>query len=300
MNIGAITIDFQKKIGAHSIRYGIDGQFNSLKSKAFRTNVVTGAETSQTTRYPNGDNTMNTMALYFSNTFELSPVVSLNYGARVGGSWLYASFKDKTFYPFPFDEVRQNNLVASSFAGIVYTPSSWKLSFTGSSGYRAPNIDDLAKVFETTPGSVIVPNPDLGPEQTINGDLGITKFFGSVFRAEGNFYATQFTNAIVTLPSTFLGSATVVYDGVTSNVLANQNKGKAYIYGYSLALRADITKRLAATATYNYTYGRVKNEFDTETPLDHVAPAFGRVGLQYNTARFRSRTLHKFQCLETC
>lgn len=294
VNVGGLTIDFQKKLGKLSLRYGIDGQFNSLKSTAFSTDIMTGVQSPQTTRYPDGNNRMNMMAFYSSNTFELSPLLSLNYGARAGGSWLYSTFKDKTFYPFPFDEVKQNNVVASSFAGIVFTPTSWKLSFTGSSGYRAPNIDDLSKVFDTAPGSVIVPNPDLGPEQTINGDLGITRFLGSILRVEGNFFVTQFTNAIVTLPSTFQGQPTIIYDGVPSQVLANQNKGKAYIYGSSLALRSDISKNIVATATYNYTYGRAKNEFSTETPLDHIAPAFGRVGIQYNNAKLKSELFSNF------
>lgn len=294
VNVAGVTIDFQKKLGNHSLRYGLDGQFNTLKSTAFKTDITTGIQSPQNTRYPDGDNTMNMMALYFSNTFELSPVLALNYGARVGGSWLYATFVDKTFFPFPFSEVKQNNVVASSFAGLVYNPTSWKLSFTGSSGYRAPNIDDLAKVFDSTPGTVVVPNPDLGPEQTLNGDLGITKFFGSAFRVEGNFFATQFTNAIVTLPSTFQGQSTIDYNGVPSAVMSNQNKGKAYIYGYNLALRADLSKNIIVTGSYNYTYGRVKNEYSTETPLDHIAPAFGRVGIQFNTAKFKSELFSNF------
>lgn len=294
VNVLGLTIDFQKKLGNHSFRYGIDGQFNSLKSTAFKTDITTGVQSPQNTRYPDGTNTMNFMALYFNNTFELSPILFLNYGARVGGSWLKSTFINKTFFPFPFDEVKQNNVVASSFAGLVYTPTSWKLSFTGSSGYRAPNIDDLSKVFESTTASVIVPNPDLGPEQTINGDLGITKFLGSSVRVEGNFFATQFLNAIVTLPSTFQGQSIINYGGSPTQILANQNKGKAYIYGYSLALRADLSKNVVATASYNYTYGRVKNEFSTETPLDHIAPAFGRVSIQYHNAKFTSELFSNF------
>ena len=294
VGVVGITIDFLKKIGNTSMRYGIDGQFNTLTSTAQRVDIQTGAITPQSTRYPDGDNTMNFMALYFSNTYEISPVVSLNYGARVGGSWLHSTFVDKTFFPFPFDEVKQNNVIASSFAGIVYTPTSWKLSFTGSSGFRAPNVDDLSKVFESAPGTVIVPNPDLGPEQTLNGDLGITKFFGSKLRVEGTFFATQYTNAIVTLPSTFEGQSTIIYDGAPSQVMANQNKGKAYIYGTSLALRADLTDKIVVTGSYNYTYGRVRNEYAYETPLDHISPEFGRFGIQFNTGKLRSELFTNF------
>ena len=60
--------------------------------------------------------------------------------------------------------------------GIINMPSDdLKLSLLLSTGFRAPNIDDLSKVFESAKGMVIVPNADLKPEKTINYELGITK-----------------------------------------------------------------------------------------------------------------------------
>jgi hemoglobin/transferrin/lactoferrin receptor protein len=163
-----------------------------------------------------------------------------------------------------------------------------------SSGYRAPNIDDMTKVFDSAPGKVIVPNPDLTSEKTLNGDLSITKFFGSKVRAEGTLFGTQFYDAIVVLPSTFNGESTIDYNGVPSDVYTSQNKGRAYLYGYSISLRADLTDQLVITASHNYTHGRVKNEGATETPLDHIAPAFGRAGIQYNTKKFKSELFTNF------
>jgi hemoglobin/transferrin/lactoferrin receptor protein len=48
------------------------------------------------------------------------------------------------------------------------------------------------------------------------------------------------------------------------------------------------------SATHNYTHGRVKNEAGPETPLDHIPPAFGRVGLQYNQGPFKSEVFCNF------
>ncbi len=294
VDVMAITIDFQKKKGRNSLRYGFDSQFNTLKSKAHRYNVSTGEITPKSTRYPDGDNTMNLMSLYGTHTLQFNDEWTLNDGIRVGGSFLNSTFIDKSFYPFPFDEVKQNYLVSSANLGIIYTPSSWKFSFLASTGYRAPNIDDVAKVFESAAGSVVVPNPDLKSEKTLNGEISIAKFFGSIARLEGTFYATQFFDAIVVLPSTFNGEDSIDYDGTLSRVLSAQNKGKAYIYGSSISLRIDFTKNLALTASHNYTYGRVVNEEGPETPLDHIAPAFGRVGVQYNNSKFKSELFANF------
>lgn len=294
VDVFGLTVDFQKKKGKNSFRYGIDGQFNTVKSTAHKYNVATGEITPQSTRYPDGDNLMGMIAAYGTHTLLINDNWTLNDGIRVGGSWLHSTFIDKTFFPFPFDEVKQNYLVSSANLGIIYTPSTWKFSFMTSSGYRAPNIDDMTKVFDSAPGRVIVPNPDLTSEKTLNGDLSITKFFGDQVRAEGTLFGTQFYDAIIVLPSTFNGQSTIDYDGTPSDVYTSQNKGRAYLYGYSISLRADLTDQMVITASHNYTHGRVKNEGATETPLDHIAPAFGRAGIQYNTKKFKSELFTNF------
>jgi len=294
VDVFGLTVDFQKKKGNHSFRYGIDGQFNAVKSTAHKYNVLTGEISPQSTRYPDGDNSMDMLAAYGTHTWQINNDWTLNDGIRVGGSWLHSTFIDKTFFPFPFDEVKQNYLVSSANLGIIYTPSTWKFSFMTSTGYRAPNIDDMTKVFDSAPGKVIVPNPDLTAEKTLNGDLSITKFFGDKVRAEGTLFGTQFSDAIVVLPSTFNGESSIDYNGTPSDVYTSQNKGRAYLYGYSISLRADLTDHVVITASHNYTHGRVKNEGGAETPLDHIAPAFGRAGIQYNTNKFKSELFTNF------
>ena len=294
VDVFGLTIDFQKKVGNNSLRYGIDGQFNNVNSTAQRYNIVTGEITPQSTRYPDGGNTMNLLATYFTHTKQFNDKWTLNDGIRAGGSWLQSNFIDKTFFPFPFNEVRQNYLVSSANLGIIYTPSSWKFSFLTSTGYRAPNIDDMTKVFDSAPGRVIVPNPELTSEKTLNGDLSITKFFGDNVRAEGTLFGTQLFDAIVVLPSTFNGQSSVDYNGTPSDVYTSQNKGRAYLYGYSISLRAELNDQVVITASHNYTHGRVKNEDATKTPLDHIPPAFGRAGFQYNKNGFRSELFTNF------
>jgi hemoglobin/transferrin/lactoferrin receptor protein len=300
VSVFGVTIDFSKAIGKNKLRYGIDGQFNTLTSTAHTTNISTGAQNPQSTRYPDGDNTMSYLALYGTHTLEINEDWTLNDGIRLGGSWLESTFNDITFFPFPYDGIEQKNAYASGNLGIIYTPSSWKISLMGSTGYRVPNIDDLAKVFEsiagtgTTTGTLVVPNPDLKPEKTINGDLSVTRFFGDRFRLEGTAFATEFYDAIVTQASTFNGQPTISYGGFPANVVSSKNASHAYIYGYSVSGRAELNSQFSVTAAYNYTHGRVKNENAPETPLDHIAPAFGRAGVQYNTAKFKSELFTNF------
>jgi hemoglobin/transferrin/lactoferrin receptor protein len=300
IKVGGLTIDLQKRIKANQLRYGFDGQFNSLTSTAFRENISNGTISSIDTRYPDGDNTLNYWALYATHTLPLNEKWTLTDGIRVGGSSLRSTFIDKTFFPFPYDDIKQNNTYASGNLGIIYSPTSWKFSFMTSTGYRVPNIDDLAKVFEsvqgspTTTGILVVPNPDLGAEKTINGDLSITKFFGEKARLEGVLFATNFFDAIATRPSTLNGQSTTNYNGFPANVVSSQNVGEAYIYGYSVSGSFEIINNLKLTASYNYTHGRVKNENSPETPLDHIPPTFGRIGVNYTKAKIFAELFSNF------
>ena len=300
IKVWGLTAAFSKTFGKNSLRYGIDGQFNSLKSTAHTTDITTGAESPQSTRYPDGNNTMNTFAGFATHTLLLSDKLTLNDGLRFGVSWLHSGFVDKTFFPFPYDNIDQNNLVGSGNLGLIYSPSSWRISLMGSTGYRVPNIDDMAKVFEsvagtaTSPGTLVIPNPDLKPEKTINGDFGVTKFFGDKLRIEAIFFVTQFYDAIATQPTTINGQPSVIYGGFPANVVSSQNVEKALLYGYCVSLRGDLTTNLAVTASYNYTHGEVQNENASNTPLDHIAPAFGRFGVQYNANKFKSEVFSNF------
>ena len=300
IKVWGLTINFNKTVGKNSFRYGIDGQFNSLTSTAHTTNIVTGVEGPQNTRYPDGDNTMNAISAYGSHTLQITDLLTLNDGVRVGGSFLNCNFVDKTFFPFPYDDITQNNLVGSGNLGLIYTPSNWKISLMGSTGYRSPNIDDMAKVFEsvagspTTVGTLVVPNPDLKPEKTINGDFSVTRFFGDKIRLEGVVFATRFYDAIATMPSTLNGQSQVIYNGYLANVVSSQNVSEANLYGFNGTLQADIARNFVLTASYNYTYGSVKNESGPDTPLDHIPPVFGRVGLRYATSKFNSELFSNF------
>jgi hemoglobin/transferrin/lactoferrin receptor protein len=300
VNVAALTIDFQKNNQSGEFRYGFDSQFNGLKSTAKATDITTGNIAALDTRYPGGDNRMNFMAAYLTHTYKINQRLTLNDGLRLGTSSLSAQFTDKTFFPFPFDDVKQKSMTGSASAGLIYTPDQWKISLLTSSGFRAPNIDDLAKVFESVAGSVdangtlIVPNPNLKPEKSLNFNLGLLRSIGDRARIEGDFYLTRLYDAIVTLPFQLNGASVVTYDGTNADVLANQNKGKALIYGTSIQFRSDISDRWNMTAAYNLTKGKVINDGSADTPLDHIPPTFGRIGIQYAGSKFRGELFSNF------
>jgi hemoglobin/transferrin/lactoferrin receptor protein len=281
VNVYGANIDFHHTKDAHQFRTGIDAQYGTVKSAAFKTNVNDNSTAAQSTRYPDGDNNQQNVAIYATHTWKANEQLVLNDGLRVGSVRQKSTFVDRTFYPFPYNEAVQNMTGLSGNLGIIYTPSPiLRASILGSTGYKVPNVDDLAKVFESAKGTVIVPNPNIKPEKTYNLDLGLVVKDDKLLW-ENNIYFTQFADAIVADKFQFNGQDSIVYDGVKSQVLANQNKNEARLWGFSSMLKLNLYAGLTFTGTYHYTQGRIIKADNSRTPLDHIPPANGRVSLQY-------------------
>lgn len=230
---------------------------------------------------------MTSMAAYITHTLEISPKLILNDGIRYSYVSLDSKFIDKSFYPFPFDEATQESGSFNGKLGLVAMPGyGWRFTILGSTGFRVPNVDDMTKVFDSEPGTVIVPNPDLKPEYTYNGEVGISKVFSENIRVEGVGFYTYYDNVITVQESTFDGQDSIMYDGLLSQVKTSMNANSAYIYGFSGSLSADITHSFSIVSTLNYTYGRINTD-TTDYPLDHIAPLFGRTSFNLTIKKFR-------------
>lgn len=289
VDVYSLNADLMKNLTEkHELRYGVEATYNDVTSKAYRTNIKTEEETPADSRYPDGGSTVQSIAAYLTHSWEISDKFIINDGLRYSNITLESKFIDKTFFPFPFDEIKQNNSALNGNLGLVFMPGSdWRFTLLGSSGFRAPNVDDMTKVFESAPGTLIVPNPDIKPEYTYNGEIGIGKTFSKKVRAEITGFYTMYENLISTKAFTFNGADSVEYSGVKSKVYAQQNSEHAYLYGTSAAIYADLTDNFSIVSTLNYTYGRIKTD-TTDYPLDHIAPMFGKTSFILNLKKFRS------------
>ncbi|MGE5355459.1 MAG: TonB-dependent receptor plug domain-containing protein [Deltaproteobacteria bacterium] len=288
VNVIGANLDLTKAFNFNTIHFGIDLQYNTLKSKATSENIVTGESAKLDTRYPDGDNNLIDFSAYYSHTLKLKNNFTLIDGIRIGYSSLHSTIIDNSFFKLPVTEINQNTPVFSGNLGLINVPTDdLKVSLLFSTGYRVANIDDLSKIFETVKGKVIVPNTELKPEKTLNYEVGLTKIFSGTTKLESSIYYTQFIDAIVTEKFTLNGQDSIVYDGVKSQVYANQNKRKAYIYGFSSELSSQLSDFLRIGAMVNYTYGRIKTD-TTDYPLDHVSPFLASMKLSYDNKKFSS------------
>ncbi|MFM2136557.1 MAG: hypothetical protein RL021_1957 [Bacteroidota bacterium] len=286
VDVGALTVFADHQYDERRLQIGFDAQFSSVDSKAAAVDINTGVSSSQSTRYPDGGNSMYFAAVYAMHCQELNEHLSAEQGIRLTQTNLHSQFNDTTFFPFPFTSVKQQSLSLCGNASVTWRPSEkLRFSLVGSTGFRTPNVDDLSKVFESMPGSVIVPNPELGPERTWSVELNTGAKITQKINWENSFYYTWYDDAIVTAASTFNGADSILYDGAVSRVLSNSNSGQAYLLGCNSSIELSIAAGWNISGTVTYTYGRVMNDTGT-SPLDHIPPVFGRIGTRYAYGSF--------------
>ncbi|WP_395078024.1 TonB-dependent receptor plug domain-containing protein [Flavobacterium sp.] len=284
VNVFSVNADLKTKLGKGELLYGLEAYYDDLSSTATRINVLTNVPSAASTRYSDGKNfTLRTdaFATYFA---KINEKTSYNFGARAGYASLKSEFVDKTFFPFPFSDINQKNITYSASAGIANNSTdNVKVAFNIATGFRTPNIDDLSKVFESAKGvSLIVPNPNLKPEKNVTGDLNITLFDNKTIEFDNTIFYTRLFDVIVTDNFNLNGQNNTIYDGLLTKITANQNLGKANIFGYSTALKINLTKLLKFYGNFNFTYGRVEaNDKNPKRPLDHIPPFYGKTGFNF-------------------
>jgi len=310
VGVGGLTIDARKKIKQDEITAGIDVQLNDLLSIASRTNLLTNAVAPLDSRYPDGKNNMNNFAVYAQHIHKFKGQKwILNEGLRLQYIALKSNIINNSFFSLPVTNFVQKNTAITGNIGLVYMPStSTRIKFGYASGFRAPNIDDLAKIFESSTAAkqVVVPNADLKPEFTHGFDAELVKALGKAVEFEVGAFYTDFTNAIIKAPFRLNGKDSINYNGVQSQVLASQNINQAYILGGNVRLSVKAGKNWKFNSTFNFTKGRFRTDATkaslvyqlqangtyamvqskvSSKPLDHIPPAFGKLSIGYDNQK---------------
>ncbi|WP_394352410.1 TonB-dependent receptor [Pelagihabitans pacificus] len=288
VNALSMNIDFEnKKIGDLKLYYGTEYVLNKIGSEGSKRNIETNLVSSAASRYPDGS-TWQTLAGYVTGEYKAKPNLTLLSGVRYSHVWIDAVF-DKTFYPFPFDNANLNNGALTGSLGMSWFPwVNWQITWNGSTGFRAPNIDDVGKIFDSEPGSVVVPNPDLEPEYAYTTELGLQKNFKDRVVVKGATFYTYLVDALVRRDFLFNGQSQIEYNGELSNVQAIQNAAKAYVYGFEFGLDAFLTDNLSLAANLTLTEGVEEEDNGTDSPGRHVAPTFGDFHIMWKNQRLKA------------
>lgn len=285
IKVAAFNIDGKINWKQNELTVGIDGQLNDLTSVADRTNLLTGAVTKLDTRYPNGNNNMNYFGFFAQHLLKSkNGKWIINDGIRVQFVNLRSGIEDNSIFNFPFTEIKQSTFAVTGNLGAVYMPGGgFRLTSNLSSGFRAPNIDDAARIFESASASqrLVVPNADIKPEYTYNFDFGFSYAIENKISFEFTGFYTLFRNAMALAPFRLNGLDSVAYNGVNSAIFANQNVNRAYVRGMNARLQINLSKKISWDNTISQTFGRYTNTIGSKKPLDHIPPVFGKTSLTY-------------------
>jgi hemoglobin/transferrin/lactoferrin receptor protein len=288
VSVLSANLDFSKKLFAKGLMlYGFETMLNTVNSEAFRTNRETELTEPVGSRYPDGSS-WNSFSVYTMYKHQLSNKLNIPLGVRYSHVMARTEF-DTIFYPFPFTEAELNTGALNGSAGMVYRPGEkWQFSANFTSGFRAPNIDDLGKVFESEPGSVVVPNPDLKPEYAYSVEGGITRVFGAFARLDVSGFFTYLQDALVRSDFVFNGADSIVYNGEMSKVQAVQNAAFAQVYGISANLEVKLPSGFGFHGALNWQKGEEELDDGSTAPLRHAAPLFGMTKLTWGRQKVKA------------
>lgn len=281
----SVNLDLEKSVAQRAtFFYGAEYVTNKVYSTAYRQDIITKELSPVSTRYPN-DSDWRSGSLYGSLRYKINEYWNTGASLRVTNVYSKANF-DTTMFDFPFAKAEVQNTAVNASLGMVFTPSgSTKAYLNLSTGFRAPNIDDMGKFFDLPDRGVVVPNPSLKPEYAYNVEAGFAAMIRSV-KVDVAAYYTFLDDAIARGYDQFNGQDSIVYDDVNSKVYSLQNISSVTIAGIQAGVEIDVTKRISIRSNASYQKGTEKNpEADDDYSPTHVAPFFGATHVMYRGSK---------------
>ena len=290
-NVDVLTanLDFEKTLSDTSrLFYGAEYIYNTVGSKAKEISISSNTSQPIATRYPHGS-TWQSIAPYISYKYKPNKKFTFQSGIRFNHISIKANLEENNdFLNLPFSDVSINTGAFTGTAGISWAPNKtllWKLN--ASTAFRAPNIDDVGKVFDSEPGSVVVPNTNLKPEYAYGGELGLVINLNDNVVFDLATYYTYLDNALVRRDFVVNGETQMMYDGELSDIQAIQNASKAWIYGFEAGIKISFSDNLKLTSQYSIVGGTEEDKNGIEVPVRHVAPSFGNTHLVWEKNKLK-------------
>ena len=280
----SVNLDFQKVLSLkNTLIYGMEAVWNDVLSTGTDENIDEGTSVSGPSRYPDAE--WASYAAYLTGRRKVSEQWILEAGARYNLFHLDARF-DTTYYPFPFTEAQLNSGALTGSLGAVFQPGNhWVFRFNLATAFRSPNVDDMGKVFDSEPGAVTVPNPDLKAEFAYSGDFGIVKVIEEVLRLDLSVYYTYLDNALVRRDFTLNGADSILYEGEMSKVQAVQNAANAFVYGLEAGFELKLPAGFGLSSVVNYQHGEEELDEGSQSPSRHAPPWYGTSRLTWQAGK---------------
>ena len=172
--------------------------------------------------------------------------------------------------------------------GVEWHPDEdWDMSLHLSSAFRSPNVDDMGKIFDSEPGRVVVPNPDLRAEKANMLEWDFSRKIAKGVELDVALLHDLDADAMLRQAFSLQGADSVFYDGVLSECVRCRTPDRCAFGVLSFRLRMWPFHKSCIGSAAGASSGGIETDGQKqEVPLPrHAAPAFGRSGLYYETDR---------------
>jgi hemoglobin/transferrin/lactoferrin receptor protein len=301
----SINLNFVRFLSKkNTLSYGAEYVLNEVTSTGEELNINTGEQQVAAARYPQAN--WNTFGAFINSQHRFNEKFLMQGGVRFTQYGIDATFSPE-FYDLPFTSANSSNSALTANLGMVFRPSSsWVMSTNLSSAFRAPNVDDIGKVFDSEPGAVTVPNPDLEAETAYTADFSVGKVFNERLKFDASVYYTFLDNAMVRRNFTLNGQDSILYSGELSQVQAIQNAAQSQVYGVQASLELKLGAGFTFSSDFNYQVGEEELDDGSTSASRHAAPWFGVSRFTYKAkdltlqlfAQYQGEVAHEDLALE--
>lgn len=281
----SFNLDFEKNANKHNFFYGLEYVLNDVTSVGSAIDIRNNDPIPVPDRYP--DSQWSSLGGYLNHQYTLFDKLLIQTGIRFSSFKIISDFsRHLAFYPFDFSSSIIQNAATTASLGFVYRPdNTWKISVNGSTGFRAPNVDDIGKIFDFAHGEVVVPNTALNAEYAYNGEINVAKIIKDFIKLDLTGFYTYLNDAMVRREFQVSGLDSILYNGELSKVSAIQNAAFAKVYGLNAGIEIKLSSSFSIMSRYNFQVGKEELDNGEVSRSRHAAPAFGTTRLTYQTER---------------
>jgi iron complex outermembrane receptor protein/hemoglobin/transferrin/lactoferrin receptor protein len=271
-NVRSVGLNFEflsNPIPKWTFTSGVDVNYDLVKSKK-QSQDEFGSIAYERGLYPNNSKAKS-IAVFNLHEISFNKII-ISLGARY-------SINQLVIPDSVFNEVNLTSTALVGNFGLSYKLGElFRLSSALSSGFRAPNINDVSS-FGITDFRYEVPSPNLKPERSHTLEIGIREKSERI-SANLSIFQTWLTNLITNEPTTYNGEDSILHNITTGEYIkyySKSNSNFAIIQGFEAETELQLNSSFFTYGKLYYTFGldQSKNE-----PMRRMPPLNGVIGLK--------------------
>jgi hemoglobin/transferrin/lactoferrin receptor protein len=284
LHIFGFNLDAEKSLYRNILLLtGMEGRYQIVNSNGYVKDIKTGDVSEAPSRYPGLSNSTEA-GFYAMVRWAISGRTQVEGGIR--GNWTSItsdSILRGTGADLALDQ--QYQAITGSFSVVHRLNRAHRIEFHGGTGFRAPNVDDLSKVFDSRPGRVILPNTNLKPERSLYGSIH-HRLRSRQFRWETEVFINWLNGGIGLDVEALSNRDSIVYQGELSQIERLTNYERMTVYGIQSNMEYRFTNHWTILGGLTYQQGETNQGFS----LRHLPPTQLNASVKYqlNTWLFQA------------